>query len=440
MIKIFCLLRTLWLFSYNTILLICAARVLVLLRIGTRLGALSTPLSSAFMYRDFVSRNLVTLTSWIYYLIFLVRLKFVSRQRKKLFLLLHASLFRILILCFFAKHLIGFYMLFEFTLIPITIIVLGWGYQPERIEAGFYLLLYTVLASLPLLLSLVLLRASVPYASLASASNIAQSSLGPFAFFLLLAFFTKLPIYFTHLWLPKAHVEAPVTGSIVLAGVLLKLGGYGLLRVLPLLQPLIHSSQWAWRVFGLTGGAWISSICAVQTDLKALVAYTSVAHIALILAVSLSLSPWSVRGRIRLMIAHGLSSSGLFFAANLIYLRSTRRSLLINKGILTLVPSFTLRFFLLNITNIAGPPSLNLARELLILLELVAFSPLFIGPLTILIFFSAAYSLYLYASTQYGKTSPTHLDPEPVAPLDLLVFFSHLFPLFVLVLGIPLWL
>ena len=179
-------------------------------------------------------------------------------------------------------------------------------------------------------------------------------------------------MYFVHLWLPKAHVEAPIAGSIILAGVILKLGSYGVCRLIKifLFRGLIINKFVI--VIGLFGGGLVSILCISQMDIKALIAYSSVAHMRLVLAGIFTIRIIGLIGRMVLIIAHGLCSSGLFCLANIYYERSIRRRFYMNKGILSLLPRMSLFIFLFSVNNIAAPPSMNLLGEIILINRLVS--------------------------------------------------------------------
>nr|YP_011014019.1 NADH dehydrogenase subunit 4 [Unio gibbus]WQA10100.1 NADH dehydrogenase subunit 4 [Unio gibbus] len=308
----------------------------------------------------------------------------------------------VLVFCFSVSSLLNFYIMFEFSLIPILLIILGWGYQPERLQAGKYMLLYTISASLPLLILIIMVfskNGSVFWGWQFLSFELSWLVVVCAS----LAFLVKLPVYGFHLWLPKAHVEAPVAGSMILAGVLLKLGGYGLVRFFYVLG--LFSTLTITVVFclGLLGGIVASLVCFVQNDVKALVAYSSVGHMSLVLGGIYSNTDWGWLGCLLMMIAHGLCSSGMFFLASETYKCYGTRSLFMIKGGLMLVPGVALCWFIMCAINMAAPPSLNLWGELMLGISILSYSVVFALLTGVMTFLSGLYSWYLYSITQHGQ-------------------------------------
>lgn len=385
-----------------------------------------------FTLVDEVSYLLILLTVWVRFLI--IRGRFyvkIQENKKDLFLFLILRINLLLVLSFSVSNLLIFYILFEATLIPIFIIIFGWGYQPERVTASYYLLFYTLFASLPLLVAILYLERAYMTLDYQLLASLVQSKSGLLFLAIVLAFLVKLPVYFGHLWLPKAHVEAPMAGSMVLAGVLLKLGGYGLLRTVPLFLGVSSQvSRWLICV-GLFGAACASLICIRQTDLKSLIAYSSVAHIGLVI-VGVFLLNWTRwMGCIIILIAHGLCSSGLFYLVGILYYRLGSRRLLLVRGCLSSIPLITLWWFLLVAANIAAPPTPNLAGEILIFMARIRRRVIVVLVVGFSSFMGAAYNLFLFSSTQHGTWAVGINSCSETSLREHFTLFFHMLPLLI---------
>nr|QVL28795.1 NADH dehydrogenase subunit 4 [Mesembrius niger]UXG19024.1 NADH dehydrogenase subunit 4 [Mesembrius sp.] len=389
---------------------------------------------SYFLGMDLLSYGMVLLSFWICALM-LMASDSVNKfnNYKNLFLFMVLILLLMLVLTFMSMNLFMFYLFFESSLIPTLFLILGWGYQPERLQAGMYLLFYTLLVSLPMLIIVFYLYNSLNTMNFYLMNNFSFNYFIMYLF-LILPFLVKMPMFLVHLWLPKAHVEAPVSGSMILAGIMLKLGGYGLLRIFSFLQVVGMKYNYWFISISLVGGVLVSLICLCQTDLKALIAYSSVAHMSIVLSGLMTMTYWGISGSYTLMIAHGLCSSGLFCLANISYERLGSRSLFINKGLLNFMPSMTLWWFLLCSANMAAPPTLNLLGEITLLNSIVSWSWVTMFMLIFLSFFSAAYTLYLYAYSQHGKLYSGVYSFSGGLNREYLLLFLHWFPLNLLVL------
>nr|YP_010952743.1 NADH dehydrogenase subunit 4 [Domecia hispida]WMQ53163.1 NADH dehydrogenase subunit 4 [Domecia hispida] len=387
---------------------------------------------------DYLSFVMIYLSLWVMFLVFMSSQKIKNNNFfLESFSMVNLLLLMFLVLTFTTLEYMMFYISFEMTLIPTLILILGWGYQPERIQAGVYMLFYTLSFSLPLLGSLLLLNFNEGslVMNMGGTMNYYKGFSSVLYMMSIWAFLVKLPMYGVHLWLPKAHVEAPVAGSMILAGVLLKLGGYGLVRMLVLMQMTAKSFSWLWVSISLWGGVCISLMCLRQIDLKALIAYSSVAHMSLVLC-GIMIYNWSgLSGAVIVMIGHGLCSSGLFCLVNLVYERIGSRSLYIMKGLLSYMPSMGLWWFLLSVSNMASPPTLNLLGEISLIMSVVSWSKLSMMGIAGLSFFSASYSLYMYSMSQHGSYYNCIFASCSGKVNEFLVLFYHWLPLNVLILS-----
>nr|WCO09286.1 NADH dehydrogenase subunit 4 [Lates calcarifer] len=396
---------------------------------------------NSYVAVDPISIPLLMLTCWLLPLMILAsqnHLALEPANRQRTYISLLTSLQFFLILAFSATEMALFYIAFEATLIPTLIIITRWGNQAERITAGVYFLFYTLMASLPLLVALLVLQHHAGSLSILTTQFLYPTYYTSYSNKLwwagcMLAFLVKLPLYGVHLWLPKAHVEAPVAGSMILAAVLLKLGGYGMMRMMAILDPLTKELSYPFIIFALWGLVMMGSTCLRQADLKSMIAYSSVAHMGLVVAGILIQTQWSFTGALILMIAHGLTASALFCLANTNYERTHSRVMLLTRGLQMALPLMTAWWFLATLANLALPPLPNLMAELMVLTALCNWSPwtiLFTGAGVLI---TAAYSLYMFLLTQRGRLPPHIKSLDPSHSREHLVIALHLTPVTLLI-------
>nr|BAJ11183.1 NADH dehydrogenase subunit-4 [Cobitis striata]BAJ11187.1 NADH dehydrogenase subunit-4 [Cobitis striata]BAU45945.1 NADH dehydrogenase subunit 4 [Cobitis minamorii minamorii] len=397
--------------------------------------------SNLYMATDPLSTPLLVLTCWLLPLMILASQNHINPEpisRQRLYITLLVSLQTFLIMAFSATEIIMFYIMFEATLIPTLIIITRWGNQTERLNAGTYFLFYTLAGSLPLLVALLLLQHSTGTLSmliLQYSQPLTLHSWGHMFWWAgcLIAFLVKMPLYGVHLWLPKAHVEAPVAGSMILAAVLLKLGGYGMMRMMVMLDPLSKELAYPFIILALWGIIMTGSICLRQTDLKSLIAYSSVSHMGLVAGGILVQTPWGFTGAIILMIAHGLVSSALFCLANTIYERTHSRTMILARGLQMIFPLTATWWFIANLANLALPPLPNLMGELTIISTLFNWSPWTILLTGIGTLITAGYSLYLFLMSQRGPTPPHITGLPPFHTREHLLLALHIIPVLLLI-------
>jgi len=385
-----------------------------------------------FFGHEFYSLWLFILRIWIIAAI-IIRLEKINILK----ILVFINLLLILIIFFSVMDLLVFYFLFEVRLIPTFFLIIYWGRNPERLRAAYYLVVYILLVSFPLLVyifKIYMFGITLKFSLIKLV--IFYYSFGLWEFLIIfISFFIKMPIYIMHIWLPKAHVEAPVYGSIVLAGILLKMGRYGVIRLLEIFFKTVNNYRYLIFRVRIIGRLLVRVVCMIQVDMKRLVAYSSVVHINLILCALLTIRKLGILRRYVIIISHGLCSSGLFYMVNLYYRRTSSRLLLLNKGILVGIPTIAIWWFLLCSANFSFPFSLGFVREILMLISLLNWDVILIVYLFIICFFRSAYSLYLFSYVQHGSLM---LDVKVKIGVikEFMVLIIHFFPLFLFLLNL----
>nr|WNH22813.1 NADH dehydrogenase subunit 4 [Uroconger syringinus] len=391
---------------------------------------------------DPLSTPLLILSWWLLPLMLMASQNHLTQEpinQQKLYITLLVVLQILVSLTFAATETILFFIMFEATLIPTLIIITRWGNQLERLNAGKYFMFYTLTGSLPLLVAILILQKDAGTLYMPLLQNNIQTmpmSMGDKMWWAgcLLAFMVKMPLYGLHLWLPKAHVEAPIAGSMVLAALLLKLGGYGMMRMMSMLSPMTKEMAYPFIALALWGIIMTGSTCLRQTDLKAMIAYSSVSHMGLVAAGILIQTPWAFTGAIILMIAHGLISSAMFCLANTNYERTHNRTLILTRGMQMILPLMGASWFITNLANLALPPTPNLMGEIMIMVSMFNWSHWSIILTGLGTLITASYSLYMFLMTQRGPT-PNHITGiYPSHTREHLLISMHLVPTALLML------
>uniref|UniRef100_A0AAU6QDW0 NADH-ubiquinone oxidoreductase chain 4 n=1 Tax=Typhlodromus pineus TaxID=3061201 RepID=A0AAU6QDW0_9ACAR len=407
-----------WTFNYFELLIILNFIFLMFLM---KLNNLNEYMNFNFLfYEDNLS---FTLNYLSLFLIFMVFLNFYKNKNFVIKILLMLMLMA-LIFCFFMDNLLYMYLFFEMSLFPLLMMLFYKGMNLERIKANFYLLTYMLIGSLYLLLMLMKFNMNLSiFNKFMELSNFKLSILWILA---LLIFLMKLPMFSIHLWLPKAHVEASVEGSMLLAGILLKLGSYGLIRLMNFVYIKNKKFLSLLLLISLAGSMFIGMTSLHQIDMKMMIAYSSISHMGLMLSSLMTLNNMSLSGVLALMLGHGFCSSSMFFMSNLFYERLKTRNLMMLKGMNQIYYLMIKIWLILCLCNMGVPPFMNFFSELILIFSLMKFSLILIFLLIILLMMNTIYGLNLYVRLNNGCPMLINYSKN-IYHKDMMILIFHIF-------------
>jgi len=413
---------------------------------------------SYFVGIDGISLMLVLLTTFLTPVIVLASWKSIDERVRGF----HAALFVLqtaMLGSFLAMDAVLFYIFWELSLVPMYFIVGIWG-GARRIYATVKFFIYTMAGSVLMLLAIIYMMTLTPQVTggamsaslldfykleipfIANSFFTAQTLLF-FAF--AIAFAIKVPMFPLHTWLPDAHVEAPTPGSVVLAGVMLKMGTYCFLRwVIPLFPQATEHFGWIFIAAGVIGIVYGALVAMVQPDVKKLVAYSSVSHMGYIIVGLFTMNVYGVNGALYQMLNHGISTGALFLLIGMIYERTHSREIAKYGGLAGALPIFTIIFIIVTMSSIAVPLTNGFVGEFLILLGSYQYSPAVAAVSVSGVVLGAAYMLWMVKRVFFGPKGDLVIESEKdpqhtlhdlnareiavMAPLVVLIFWMGLWP------------
>ncbi|MDH5542302.1 MAG: NADH-quinone oxidoreductase subunit M [Nitrospinota bacterium] len=397
-----------------------------------------------YMGVDGISLFMVLLTTFTCMICYLSTWTAIEKNVKEfniMMLVLQTSMIGV----FCALDFVLFYFFWELMLIPMYIIIGVWGGQ-RRIYATVKFFIFTMAGSVLMLLAILVLyvekhaQTGVYTFDILSYHGI---SLNPVAqmwlfLFFFIAFAIKVPLWPVHTWLPDAHVEAPTAGSVILAGILLKMGTYGYLRfAVPIFPEAAYSSIWWVSWIAIIGIIYGALVAMVQDDIKKLVAYSSVSHLGFVVLGTFAFNVRGIEGALMQMINHGISTGGLFLLVGVLYERRHTRLIKEYGGITKVMPKFAVVFMIVTLSSIALPGTNGFIGEFLILLGVFEANKLYAVFASTGVIFGAVYMLWMYQRVMFGEVTNeknknlpdlTKREMAYFAPLIFVIFWLGVYP------------
>nr|ACS15269.1 NADH dehydrogenase subunit 4 [Phytoseiulus persimilis] len=386
-------------------------------------------LNSNYLFLDGLSYGMILLSYFI--ILFVLLYSYKDKLYKKM--LIYYFMFISLYFCFSVDNFLVFYVFFELSMIPLLYLILMVSGSYERFKATMFLFIYTMLGSLTLLVFLMYLENN--YSMMLNNVLLLMKNMGNYWGLMFLVFMIKSPLYGFHFWLPKAHVEAPIEGSMVLAGVLLKLGIFGFYRLMFFINNLgfINKQIKMLFIFSSLGSFIVGMICMRQVDLKLLIAYSSVSHMGLVMSGLLTMSKLGLSGSMLMLYAHGFCSSLMFFMGNMFYERYNTRNLFLFKGMAQGYPVLMIFWFWVILINMGVPPFMNFMSELFLIFSIIKKSFLMIFLLVFILSISVYYSLNLFMRIGHGKLwNVNFLKKESFLEMMLIIMHFMFLVLYIL--------